>query len=202
MQSRILIPIFTSLMLSAAALAQDAAPTPPPGQQGEHRVVRMEFNKADMEKHRAEMCADRYAHAVGEFAYLEAKLALTDKQKPAFDRWKNSMLTIAKTHSGECTEMKMGEHEHSLVDALKRHEKRMEERLADLQAQMPSLEALSATLNDEQKHILDRAAMHAMMERMHGMEARMHGMGDRMEGMMHRDGGPQGDMPPPPPPAQ
>ncbi len=202
MQSRILIPIFTSLMLSAGALAQDAGPTPPPGQQGEHRVARMEFNKADMEKHHAEMCTDRYAHAVGEFAYLEAKLALTDKQKPAFDRWKSSMLTIAKTHSGECTEMKMGEHEHSLVDALKRHEKRMEERLADLQAQMPSLEALSATLNDEQKHILDRGAMHAMMERMHGMEARMHGMGDRMEGMMHRDGGPQGDMPPPPPPAQ
>ncbi|MGA7712644.1 MAG: Spy/CpxP family protein refolding chaperone [Rhizomicrobium sp.] len=196
MQSRILVPIFASLMLSAAALAQDAPPTPPPGQQGDHRAGRMEFNKADMEKHRAEMCADRYAHAVGEFAYLETKLALSDKQKPAFDRWKSSMLAIAKAHSGECPEMKMGEHEHSLVDALKRHEKRMKERLADLQAQMPSLEALNATLNDEQKHILDRAAMHAMMERMHGMQDHMRGMGDRM---MHHDGGPQGDIPPPPP---
>ena len=70
--------------------------------------------------------------------------------------------------------------------------------LADLQAQLPSLEALSATLNDDQKHILDHAALHAMMRRMHGMEARMHGMGDHMGPVMHRDGGPQGNMPPPP----
>ena len=200
MQSRILVPIFASLMLSAAALAQDAAPTPPPGQQGEHRLARMEFNKADMQKHHAEMCADGYAHAVGEFAYLEARLSLSDKQKPAFDRWKNAVLGATKTHSGECSEMKIPEeHGHSLVEALKRHEKRMKERLADLQAQMPSLEALTAQLSDEQKHILDRAAMHAMMDRMHGMEEHMHGMGEHMDGMMHRDGGPRGDMPPPPP---
>jgi len=206
MQPRTLTTLFASLMLCAgAALAQDAPPAPPPasGPPGhmEKRIVRMEFRAGDMAKHHAEMCADRYAHAVGGLAYLETKLALTDKQKPAFDRWKRTMLETAKAHSGDCAAMKMPDMKASIIDKLKLEEKMLKTHLADIQAQMPVLEALVAVLNDDQKRELDHAAQE-VQEHMRGMRGDMPGMGGQMREMkiMRHDGGPDGDMPPPPPP--
>jgi len=198
MQPRILIPLFASLMLSAtAALAQTPPPAPPQG--GEHHMMRMEFNKGDMEKHRAEMCADRYAHAVGEIAYLQTKLALTDKQKPLFDRWQKVILETAKTHSGECATVKLPSPEGSVIDKLKLQERMMKERLADLQAQMPALEALVGSLNTEQQKVVEHAARELRHERGEMME-HMRGMHERM--FMHHEGPDAPDGPPPPPPAQ
>jgi len=201
MQPRILVPLFASLMLSAtAALAQTPPPVPPQG--GEHHMMRMEFNKGDMEKHRAEFCADRYAHAVGEIAYLQTKLALTDKQKPLFDRWQKIKLEAVKTHSGECAEIKLPGPDGSVIDKLKLEERMLKEHLADLQAQMPALEALVGALNAEQQKELEHAAMHMRHERGEMME-HMRGMGEHMRGMFMHHEGPDGhDGPPPPPPAQ
>ncbi len=195
MQPRILVPILASVMLSAAALAQDAPPAPPAP--GAHRMMRMEVRTEDMAQHRAEFCADRYARAVGEMAYLKTRLALSDKQKPLFERWEKIKLESAKTHSGDCADMKPPGMDASLIDKLKLREKMLKERLADLQAQMPSLEALAATLSDEQKHVFERAAMRLREERGEMMD-RMRGMHENIQRtiIMRHDGPEDGHQPP------
>ena len=58
------------------------------------------FDKADMEKHMAQMCQNHYAKAVGKLAELEVKLDLTAKQKPLYERWKGNLLSAAKEFDG------------------------------------------------------------------------------------------------------
>jgi hypothetical protein len=197
MKCRILIPFIASLALCAsAAMAQDAPPAPPAPTAGHMGHGPWHMNKEDMAKHHAQMCSDFYAHAVGGLAYLETRLALTDRQKPLFERWKHVKLSSARAHSDECTTMMPREMDTSIIDRLKMHEKKLKARLADLQAEMPSLEALVASLSDEQKHVLERT--HEMFG---GHE--MHGMHGMMEHMHHGDGHDNDDAtPPPPPPAQ
>ncbi len=197
MKRRIIVPFFASLALCAtAAMAGDApaapsAPAAPAAQHMGHGPWHM--NNEDMAKHHAQRCADRYAHAVGKLSYLETKLALTDKQKPLFERWKKVKLASVKAHSDECATMMPHAMDASIIERMKMHEKKMKAKLADLQAEMPSLEALVASLSDEQKHVLDRK--HGMfggrgMHGMHGMMGRMHG---------HHGGDNDDDAPPPPP---
>ena len=105
-------------------------------------------DKAEMLRHFTEMCKDRQARATGELAFLEAKLALTDQQKPLFERWKKIKLAAAK--AVDCTPPPDGE--PSIVDGLKREEKLLRQHLDELKAELPALEALAASLTDEQKH--------------------------------------------------
>ena len=197
MKCRIIVPFIASLALSAsAAMAQDA-PTPPPAPVAQHMGHGpWHMNKEDMAEHHAQRCSDFYARAVGGLAYLETKLALTDSQKTLFERWKHVKLESVKARANDCATMAPRDMDASIIDRLKMHEKRMKARLADLQAEMPSLEALVASLSDEQKHALERT--HDMFgERMrHGM----HGMMERMH--RHHDGHDNDDNAPPPPPAQ
>src|SRR5215469_3489461 len=79
----------------AAACAQ-ASPTP---KQTDGRDMRMA-------QWHEQMCSDMYARRAGEMAYLEAKLSLTDSQRPLFQSWKDVVLSDAKTRSGECTARK------------------------------------------------------------------------------------------------
>ena len=197
MTSRIIVPFIASLALCAtAALAQ----TPPPDAQApgsDHGAMAGHWNKEDMEKHHAQMCTDLFPHAVGEIAYLQTKLALSDVQKPLFEHWKSIKLAAVKARTADCGDMKMPRMDGDIVGHLKLEEKMLKTRLADLQAEMPAMEALAASLNAEQKETLERAGMHAMhehMEHMHDMMEHGHiGHGD-----MDHDG--MG--PPPPPPAQ
>jgi hypothetical protein len=203
MKCRIIVPFIASLALCASvAMAGDApaapsAPAAPAARHMGHGPWHM--NNEDMAKHHAQRCSDRYAQAVGGLAYLETRLALTDSQKPLFERWRHVKLSSARAHSDECGTMMARDMDASIIDRLKMHEKKMKARLADLQAQMPSLEALVASLTDEQKHVLERT--HEMFgDRMkHGM----HGMMGRMH---HGHGGghdnDDNDAPPPPPPAE
>ena len=201
MQSRTVISFLASLALSAsAALAQDAPPAPPAAQTMEsaHDPMRgpMHANKEEFAEHPAQKCSDIAPRAIGKLAYLEAKLALTDKQKPLFDRWKRVKLESVKAHANECATKTPREMDASIIDRLKMHEKMLKSRLADLQAEMPSIAALVASLSDEQKHALERT--HEMFGG-HGM----HGMHGMMERMHHGHGDDNDDnAPPPPPPAQ
>lgn len=172
---------------------------PPDGKMGER-----------FRAHMAQMCKDMYAHKVGEMAYLETKLALTDAQKSAFAHYKQVNLDIAQHRSGECTTRianfadkaqarKAGER-HSPVERMVREEDMLKARLANLEAERPALEALYNTLTPDQRKELGHE----------GMGGRP--MGHMMMGMMHPPGmGPMGgpgmgpmhgpaDMPPPPPP--
>lgn len=142
-------------------------------------------DKADMQKHFVQMCADGNARAAGEMAYLETKLALSEKQKPLFDRWKAVRLASAKSHAAECAAMLPPDAPPSGVDRLKMEEKILRARLADVKAELPSFEALYASLTPDQSKVLD------------GLGHR--GPGPRLM-VRHedRDGGPP-DAPMPPP---
>jgi hypothetical protein len=138
----------TALVLSAGtALAQ--MPPAPPFEKGLP-------DKAEMQRHFAEMCHDRLAHVTGDIAFLEVKLALTDPQKPLFERWKKIKLTAAK--AGDCAPPPEGK--PSLTDPLKHEEKMLRQRLDELKAELPALEALAASLSDGQKEAFARRGPH------------------------------------------
>ena len=126
------------LCLSSAAAAQ---PTPP--------ADKPMPDKAEMQRHMAEMCQDRKAHAAGELTYLETKLALSDKQRPLFERWKK--IKLAEANAAECAVPPPPDGEPSLVDQLKQEEKFLHARLDSLKAELPALDAFYASLSDAQK---------------------------------------------------
>ena len=154
--------------------------------------------------HMAQMCKDMYARKVGEMAFLETKLALTPAQAPLFARWKQVNLDIAQHHSGECgtrvskAEARKSGERPTMIDRLTREEDMLKTRLANIEAERPSLEALYGALTPDQRRELGHPGMGD------------HPMGRMMMGMMHRPGmGPMGgpgmghgpaDAPPPPPP--
>ena len=199
MQPRIVLSALAGLAMAASGAFAQATPPAPPGP-----MMHMKhFDKADMEKHMAQMCQDHYAKAVGKLAELEVRLDLTAKQKPLYERWKGTLLSAAKDRVNDCTTMKMPDHDMSLVDHMKMHVKMLQAHLDIIKAQMPALEALNATLSDEQQETFKHSAMEMMMQgRMGMMRHGMRGMdgdhGDR--GMMRHHGGDDDDMPAPPPP--
>ena len=134
----------TAFVLSAGAALAQMPPTPP--------FDSGPPDKAEMQRHFAEMCQDRLAHVTGDLAFLEAKLALTELQKPLIERWKKIKLNAAKV--ADCTLPAEGK--PSLVDGLKREEKMLRQRLEDLKTELPALEALAASLSDDQKEAFGR----------------------------------------------
>jgi len=127
-----------------------------------------------------------------------------------FDHWKQASLDVAKQHEGDCGAReghKPGERPN-VVDRLNREETMLKNRLADIDAEKPSLTAFYDSLTPAQKQEFGHAAMHRMAERMHmmmGMMGRHPGMGGPVgHGPMGAPPGPMGPMgdAPPPPPAQ
>lgn len=164
-------------------------PGPPPGDRMMDRGMR-----------RGQMCQDMYAHKVGELAFLETKLSLTAPQQPLFEHWKQASLDVAKRHEGECTERREPGERRDMMARLTMEETMLKRRLADIDAERPSLGALYASLNPEQKQEFGHAAMRAMggrMGMMMGMMGRHHGMGPGHGPMDRR---PMGEAPPPPMP--
>lgn len=137
--------------MAVCATAAVAQPAPPPAGDkpaGDRPAMGREGpDKAEMQKHFAEMCLDRKAHAVGEMAALEVKLGLTAAQKPLFERWKKIKLAAAET--GTCSPPP--DKEPSIIDGLKEEQAHLAKHLAELKAELPALEALVSSLSDEQK---------------------------------------------------
>ena len=152
------LPVLAALALTVPALAQEA---PPPDR------------AAAFAKHRADMCTDHYAHAVGKIAELETRLALTSAQKAPFEHWKDIKLKHAKAASAECADFKPLGPDASLLDRREKMIAHLEKHLAALKAETPALEALVKSLTREQQTVLKHAAREAI--------------GDHMM-MMHRHG--------------
>lgn len=167
---KLVIPALAALMLAAPALAQDAPPAAKPDR------------AARFAEHHAQMCENLYAHAVGKYAELEVKLNLTPTQKPLFERWKNIRLAAAKDHSVQCADMKPMDRQASIVDHQKRQIAMLETRLADLKAQTPALEALSASLDKSQAETLARAGREGAMMRARFAERFFEHRGPHMPG--------------------
>jgi hypothetical protein len=152
---------------------------------------------------RGELCENLYAAKAGAIAFLEAKLQLNAGQQPLFARWKEISLDLAKRHEGDCgvriARLRAGQ-PPDLMEQLGREEEMLKSRLADIQAERPTLNALYASLTATQKDEFARAARRGMGARLHLAAGLMR---DGQETMGHRFGrGPDGVPPPPPPPPQ
>jgi hypothetical protein len=137
MTHRILSAATAMLFVAGTAMAQ-TPPAPPPDHPSARAMMKDRF---------AEMCRDRPARTAGEVAALEVRLQLTEKQKPLFERWKKVKLAAAR--SADCTPP--SNDAPSIVDVLKHEETMLRQRLDELKAEQPALEALFASLTDEQK---------------------------------------------------
>jgi LTXXQ motif family protein len=131
------------------------------------------------------MCNDRYAHQAGRLAYLEASLGITDAQRSAFDQWRDSVLSTAKSHSEAClAHMPAPGHFPDAVERNADEQKMLEARLAALRDERPALEALYQSLTAEQKKLFDREGDHFGHHHGHGER-----FGERPDGNAHHEPG-------------
>ena len=178
------------LAFGASGATAQEPPLPPPD-----NAARMEpADTAEMQKHAVEMCEDHYARIVGAMSYLEVRLALSDSQRPLFERWKTVKSANAKAHLADCMARRPPDQPPSIIDLMNLEEKMIRARLEEVKTEMPLLEALSKTLSEDQKHMFERNWM--MMAPM-GPKA-----GPRPHGPPPDNLGPEemNDTAPPPPP--
>jgi hypothetical protein len=118
-------------------------------------------------------------------AYLEARLQLSDAERPLFDRWKDVKLDSAKRHASDCN-ARIGTPDRDRanpVDRMGREEDMLKQRVTDLDVERPVFAALYAALTPEQRELLSpRRPM------------------DRNRGPSRQHPAALGDMAPPPPP--
>src|SRR5271165_3523691 len=142
-QGVILIAAF-SLACSSVALAQDAYRAYERG--GPERQWDTESQRPQ------ERCAERYARRAARLAYLEARLSLTDQQKPAFAKWRQARLDAAEKRRAACLQHQPGQDQQlTALDREARREKILSEKLQTMQATRPALQALYDSLSAEQK---------------------------------------------------
>lgn len=116
----------------------------------------------EMQKHHASMCMDRSARETGHLAYLEAKLKPTSAQTAVWTAYRDAMTAQAKASEKDClarTKPARGEARPSIVERQAMMEKGLEAKLAGLKATQPALQALYATLTDDQKQVLDKQGL-------------------------------------------
>jgi hypothetical protein len=127
----------------------------------------------DMAAWHKQMCEDHFARAAGRLAFVEAKLDVTEAQRPLFGHWREAVMHNAEARKDACLahQHTPGEH-HTILERSAMMQKRLEDRLAALRAQEPALEAFYQSLSPEQKAEFD--------QQHHG-----HGFGRHRGGMMH-----------------
>jgi hypothetical protein len=120
-------------------------------------------NAEQMAAWHAHMCTDHYAMAAARVAFLEAKLSISAEQRPAFNRWRDVLLSDARARQAACAAHtpEMG-HPTSALDREAMAEKMLSEKLRALQAQRPALESLYQSLTPEQKIAFDEGEHHHM----------------------------------------
>jgi len=155
-------------------LAQNDAPPPPDGAPPPRDLRRPA--PADMAARVKQMCQDGLARETGQLAYLETRLEITAAERPLFDRWKGAKLAIAQRHADTCAQRPLPQRRTegqasstmsrpampSPADMMTREEDRLKQRLADIDAERPSLEALCNSLSQGQKMELLRASRDRM----------------------------------------
>ena len=135
--------ILTATLAAALPLPLMAEPAPAP-------------TSADWKAHLERICTDHYAGIAGHLGFIEAKLTLSAEQSPAFRKWRDGLLSRAKTLENECLAKPLDPAAHpTALDREARAEKQLEAHLAALKAERPDLEALYQALTPAQKTVLD-----------------------------------------------
>jgi hypothetical protein len=128
-------------------------------------------SQGEMTAHVKQMCEDRYAREVGQMAYLETRLGLSQSQQSLFARWKGVKLEIAKRDGADCGQRAAHLSRAMLgpVERMGREQDMLKKRLADLDAERPALAALYDALTPQQRETLAprdfRMMTGAMMDR-------------------------------------
>lgn len=122
------------------------------------------------------MCQDIDARHASMLAYAEAKLKLTDAQKPAFKKLSDTIAAAHEPMRKLCAEQTGKDASAQLPARLERMQKEMEARTDSMRRAIPAIKEFYGQLSPEQQKIADTI----MAGRHHGM-----GMGMRM-GMMLR----------------
>jgi len=188
-------PMMIALMAPDMARRTTAAPPAEAGALPGRGVIGE--NRPENRLDREQICRDVYAGKAAELAFLEAKLSLDARQAPLFARWKQASLEIAKQNEGDCAGPRRDLRRPSAVDRMTLEEDLLKKRLADIQAERPSLTALYNALTPAQKEEFS----HSDTRRMPGRFNVMFGMLDRPGmGMMRQSpmtpDGPMGGPPP------
>ncbi len=149
------------LLCSSFAYAQDAK----------------DYNGNDRGEWHQRLCTERYAKSAARLAYLEAKLNLTEQQKPAWGRWRQAKIEASEKRRSACLQHEPGKDEQqTALDREARIEKALSTRLQDLQASRPALQALYDSLSAEQKVIFDHSQKgHRHHHRGEGARGHWHG---------------------------
>ncbi|MEI8393750.1 MAG: Spy/CpxP family protein refolding chaperone [Rhodospirillaceae bacterium] len=120
------------------------------------------------EEHIQKMCEDVDAHHAAMLAYAEAKLKITDAQKPAWTKFsetaKNAHANITKL----CAEVKDQPAPKTLPERLVRAEKLAKAHYAQLEILVPAVEEMYKVLTPEQQKIADALKVGAHGHGHHG----------------------------------
>jgi len=118
-----------------------------------------EFEGKDPGAWHQRFCIERYARNAAHLAYLEAKLNLTDQQKPAWTKWRQTKIDAAEKRRSACLQNDWSKREQeTALDREARVEKWLTARLQDLQVSRPALQALYDALSPEQKVVFDQTS--------------------------------------------
>jgi hypothetical protein len=103
-----------------------------------------------------EFCRERYARRAGFLGYLQAKLDLTDAQRPLWDKYEQAVLDVAKKQRQTCLD-NVGTKwsDMTMLDRRQRMEQMLKAALDGLQATDQPLQALYQTLTPEQHQVMD-----------------------------------------------
>jgi hypothetical protein len=166
--------IFVQAAAAAVICAASAIAQASPANEPTH-------GKMDMASWHQERCSDRYARHVGQIAYLEAKLSLTQTQRPLFANWKDSVLASAKSQESSCLAMHPDfAHPPSILDREARLHDMLQQRLSEMDAQRPAMTALYQSLTANQKQVFDGIG--------HGRAGMRSGPGSEGQGGWHHRG--------------
>jgi hypothetical protein len=136
----------------------------------------MEYEGKDQSAWHQNFCTERYARKAAHLAYLEAKLNLTDQQKPVWSKWRQTKIDAAEKRRAACLQRDWSRDEQeTAIDREGRIEKCLNTRLQELQASRPALQALYDALSPEQKALFDQASRWHGHRRGEGPHWGMHG---------------------------
>jgi len=159
----LLVATALTALLATAAVAETAnggdgpAPTadaPAPSAKPWHLHLIHQRNPAAFPK---DMCVERFARSAARLAYLEARLDLTEAQKPLWDKWAGAMANGRAAERESCLAgLPSGGKPPTALERDDRVEKMLAAKLDTLKTARPALEALYQSLTPEQREVFDR----------------------------------------------
>lgn len=100
-------------------------------------------------------CNEIYSGRADDLRQLETRLSLTSAQAPLFARWRQITLDGARRAERECSAAQRNAGNMDLFRMLDEEERGLRQRLSDLQAERPALEAFYRSLNPGQRAEFD-----------------------------------------------